>query len=233
MRYIGPVKRACIVGSSDGIGLATARVLLGNGWEVIGVSRSESPIVHECYAHFRSDVTTLEYRELLGGLSRQPFDAVIYCVGIGEPLSLDELGRELKVFEVNLLAAVSTATIVLPAMVGRGGGHLIVLSSLADVLVSDEFPSYNASKAALSSYFDGLGAALRSTGVVVSHIRFGFVDTKMAKSALKPFMITREAAAEVIARTIRRRQRRVSFPLRMAWLVAVLRCVRGLKGLWA
>lgn len=225
------MKRACIVGSSDGIGLSTARALLDGGWEVTGVSRSESPIADQRYTHFRSDVASAEYRELLRGLASPPFDAVIYCVGIGERLALDDFARETRVFEVNLLAAVATAGIVLPAMLAAGRGHLIVLSSLADVLVSDEFPSYNASKAAVSSYFAGLSGALRATGVAVSQIRFGFVDTKMAKARIKPFMITREAAASVIIRTLRGGSRRVIFPRRMAWLVAVLRAVQGAKRL--
>lgn len=227
------MKTACIVGSSDGIGLATARALLQGGWQVIGVSRSESAIAHQCYTHFRSDVTTVEYRELLSGLSRQQLDVVIYCVGIGERLALGELEHETRVFEVNLLAAVASAAIVLPPMLARGSGHLIVLSSLADVLVSNEFPSYSASKAGLSSYFEGLGAALRSSGVIVSHIRFGFVATKMAKSRFKPFMITREAAADIVVRTLRSGRRRVSVPLRMVWLVAVLRCIQSLKRLFS
>ena len=231
MGYIGVVKRVCVVGSSDGIGLATARRLLGDGWQVSGVSRSESAIVHERYVHHRCDVATEQYRELLRGLGPQPFAAVIYCVGIGERWSLDALAREVQVFEVNLLAAVATAAIVLPPMVAAGHGHLIVLSSLADVLVSDEYPSYNASKAALSSYFEGLASALCTTGVAVSHIRFGFVDTKMARARSKPFMITREAAANVVARTLRTRKRRVSFPLPMAVLVGALRWLGGLRRL--
>jgi|SRR6188768_518932 len=231
MRYIGPVKRACIVGSSEGIGLATARVLLADGWAVNGVSRGESPIVHEHYAHFRSDVASEEYRAWLTGLSRAPFDAVIYCAGIGERLALDALERETRVFEVNLLAAIATARIVLPAMLAAGRGHLIVLSSLADGLVSSEYPSYNASKAALSSFFLGLGPALRSTGVAVSVIRFGFVATKMAKARFRPFMLTPEAAASVVARTLRGGSRRVSVPLGMVLLVAALRCVQRLKRL--
>ena len=225
-------KRACIVGSSDGIGLSTARVLLAEGWHVTGVARSQGSIVEQHYVHLQCDVATDEYRELLRDLARQPFDAVIYCVGIGERLALDDLERETRIFEVNLLAAVSTAAIVLPSMLAAGCGHLVVLSSLADGLVSAEYPSYNASKAGMSSYFAGLAAALRSTGVSVSQIRFGFVDTKMAKSSVKPFMITREAAAKVVVRTLRSGSRRVSYPLRMAWLVAVMRCVQGLRRWW-
>jgi len=233
MRYSRMVKRACIVGCSDGVGLATARLLLSEGWTVSGISRSDSPLQHAHYQHFRTEVTTHEYRRLLGELSREPFDAVIYCVGIGERLSLAELAREIQVFEVNLIAAVATASIVLPSMSAVGRGHLVVLSSLADGLVSSEFPSYNASKAALSSYFSGLSQALAPTGIFVSHIRFGFVDTKLAKARFKPFMITRETAAKVIVRTLGGASRRVSFPLRMAWLVAVLRCLQGLKRLWS
>ena len=189
--------------------------------------------MHPHYVHHRSDVATSAYRELLQNLSLEPFDAVIYCAGIGERLSLADLASQARVFEVNLLAAVATAAIVLPPMLAAKRGHLLVLSSLADNLVSDEFPSYNASKAAVSSYFAGLGAALRSSGVAVSHVRFGFVDTKMAKSRFKPFMITREAAARVIARTLRGGSRRVGFPIRMVLLVAALRFVQSLKRLFS
>lgn|SRR6185369_4964912 len=226
MRYIEPVQRACIVGSSDGIGLATARRLLADGWAVTGVSRSASAVDHPQYAHCQCDVTSADYRERLRGLAQSPFDAVVYCVGVGERLSLDELSRELHVFEVNLMAALTTAAIMLPPMLAARRGHLVVLSSLADELVSSEYPSYNASKAALSCYFSGLGAALRETGVAVSHVRFGFVDTKLAKSRFRPFMVTREVAADVVVRTLRGGSRRVSFPLRMAWLVALLRVVQ-------
>ena len=227
MRYTEFVKRACVVGSSDGIGLATSARLLAEGWSVIGVSRSPSAMQHPHYTHFCCDVTTPEYRALLQRLSRQAFDAIIYCVGTGERLSLDALAREVHVFEVNLMAALTTTEIMLPPMLSARQGHLVVLSSLADVLVSHEYPSYNASKAALSSYFSGLASALRNTGVAVSHIRFGFVDTKLAKSRFRPFMVTREVAAGVVVGTLRRGSRRISFPLRMAWLVAVLRVVQS------
>ena len=233
MSYTRTMQRACIVGSSDGIGLATVRVLLAAGWQVTGVSRSASQIDHPHHAHFQSDVATREYRDLLQGLAREPFDAVIYCVGIGERLALADLARETRIFEVNLVAAVASAAIVLPSMLAAGRGHLIVLSSLADGLVSAEYPSYNASKAGISSYFAGLASALGSTGVSVSQIRFGFVDTKLAKSSVKPFMITREAAAKVVVRTLRGGSRRVSYPRRMAFLVTVLRCLQAVRRLWS
>jgi short-subunit dehydrogenase len=140
-------------------------------------------------------------------------------------LSWSDLAAEARVFEVNLMAAVATAEIVLPAMLAASEGHLIVLSSLADELISSESPSYNASKAGMTSYFEGLARALRkrSSPVAVTNVRFGFVDTKMAKSPVKPFMIRADAAADVIVRAMRTRPVRVTHPLRMAVLVRLLR----------
>ncbi len=90
------MKRACVIGCSDGIGLATVRTLLEQGWAATGVSRSVSAIVHERYAHFRMDVATEEYRELLRGWSREPFDAVSYCVGITPEAAASVITRTLR-----------------------------------------------------------------------------------------------------------------------------------------
>jgi short-subunit dehydrogenase len=207
--------------------------LLAEGWDVVGVSRGASGLSHPHYTHFICDVTSDDYRRLLREQSAELFQAVIYSVGIGEPITLDDLSRDLRVLDVNLMAAVSTAAILLPGMITARQGSLIVLSSLADVLVSSEYPSYNASKAALSSYFDGLGTALQSSGVTVAYIRFGFVDTKMAKSRTRPLMVSRQIAAGVVMRALRKRQRRVSFPVRMALLVNVLRFFQSVKRLFA
>ena len=43
---------------------------------------------------------------------------------------------------------------------------------------------------------DGIGLALRPHGVAVTNLRLGFVDTKMAKSPVKPFQISADAAAQ-------------------------------------
>jgi NAD(P)-dependent dehydrogenase (short-subunit alcohol dehydrogenase family) len=49
--------RAMLVGNSDGIGLASTRRLLAAGWDVIGVSKSESPITSTAYHHRVADVS--------------------------------------------------------------------------------------------------------------------------------------------------------------------------------
>jgi NAD(P)-dependent dehydrogenase (short-subunit alcohol dehydrogenase family) len=223
------MQRAVIIGNSDGIGLALTRRLLDLGWSVHGMSRSVSPVDHEAYSHTVVDVTDGAFSDRLSECIQSVPDLCVYCVGIGEPLNLDDLPQERTVFEVNLMAAVNVVETVLPALLERSAGHIIVLSSLADVLVSPEAPSYSASKAGLSSYLEGLALAVRDRGVAITNIRFGFVDTKMAKGERFPFMMTADRAAGHITRCIEKRPIRYSRPRIMALLVCIVRWLSRLK----
>jgi NAD(P)-dependent dehydrogenase (short-subunit alcohol dehydrogenase family) len=225
--------RALIIGNSDGIGLALTRRLLADGWTVAGVSRRPSPLGDAPgYQHAVADVASGEYRRALQALlaSQGTVDVCVYCAGIGELLDASNLAGEAQVFRVNLLGAVETAAMVLPPMIAAGRGHFVGLSSIGDG-VSSEAPSYSGSKAGLSSYLEGLALALRPRGVRVTNLRFGFVDTKMAKSRLRPFMISSERAAAIIARCMRRKPARFSYPRRMAALGQLLRWLTRFR-LW-
>ena len=189
--------RALLVGNSDGIGLAATRRLLEGGWNIIGVSRSDSPIKNTAYHHRVIDVGDNNYLELIDGLLRKgSLDLCIYFVGIGELLDPTNMSDEPRIIDVNLTGMVRTAAAVIPQMVNRGQGHFIGVSSLADELLSAEAPSYHASKAGFSSYLGGLALALKPKGVHVTNVRFGFVDTKMAKGDVKPFMMNVEKAVD-------------------------------------
>jgi NAD(P)-dependent dehydrogenase (short-subunit alcohol dehydrogenase family) len=189
------------------------------------VSRRASPLEGASgYTHAVADVAAPDYplalRELLS--SGGPFDVCVYCAGVGELWDERNLADDARVFRVNLVGAVETATVVLPPMMAAGRGHFVGLSSIGDG-VSSAAPSYAASKAGLSSYLEGLALALRPRGVRVTNLRFGFVDTKMAKARTRPFMITAERAAAVVSRCLRRRPARYSYPKPMAVLAWVLR----------
>jgi len=62
------------------------------------------------------------------------------------------------------------------------------------------------SKAGFSSYLGSLALALKLKGVHVTNVRFGFVDTKMAKSNPKPFVMRVEKAADHLETCIRKKQ---------------------------
>ena len=222
-----PPRRILIVGCSDGIGLGTARKLVADGWQVVGLSRSGSPLEHPAYHHEVLDVARPGYRERLAEIARArgPFDACLYCAGIGADCDLANLDHDLRVFQVNLMAAVETAAELLPAMVHARRGHFVVLSSQADALIAPSNPSYAASKAALSSYFEAVALAAWPSGVRVTNIRFGFVDTKMARAPVRPFLRSVDWAVKVVRRALDRGAIRVTRPRRLVPLVGLLRWI--------
>ncbi|MGC5030305.1 SDR family NAD(P)-dependent oxidoreductase [Micromonospora sp. DT229] len=218
------VRRAVLVGNSDGIGLAFTRRLLADGWRVAGLSRRDNVINVPTYTHHTVDVTAPDYPEVLakaidelGGV-----DLCVFAAGVGEPIDLADLPAQTHTFEVNLMGAVRTVATVVPRMIDAGEGHFLGISSLADRMVSSGSPGYAGSKAGLSSYLLGLSRPLRDRGVSVTTVRFGFVDTKMAKGPVRPLMISVDRAVEILVRCVRTRPVLVSRPRRMALLTSAL-----------
>lgn len=218
------MKRALIVGNSDGIGLAVTRALLHQGYAVAGVSRRAAPIDHPHYVHHVQDVAEPTYRDLLVDILARQADlsVCIYCAGIGDRLDLGNLTFETKVFQVNLMAAVVTTELVVGQMIRNDAGHFIGLSSIADVLTSATGPSYSASKAGVSRYWEGLALALKGRNVKLTNVRFGFIDTKMAKSGSKPFLMTVEQACGIVLHALARPRIRVTRPRVMGMLARIM-----------
>ncbi len=225
---------ALVIGNSDGIGLALTRQLLDRGFEVTGISKSPSPVSHDGYRHIVLDVTSMDYEARLdAALPPGRIAVCVYCAGIGEPFSMDLLRQDVATLQVNLVGLARTVERILPRMAADGPSVIAGLSSLADVLPARDGPAYAASKAGMTCYLEGLAGAVRGTGVSVVNVRLGFVDTKMAKAAWKPLMISADKAAERILRALLRERpaRRVNIPRRAAALAAMLAPVARLAGL--
>jgi short-subunit dehydrogenase len=207
-------RRTLLIGNSDGIGLATTRELLKRGYEVVGISRSESPVEAEDYRHHVAKVQDSGFADLLNSILEGwgSVDLCVYFAGIGEPLDPYSMRDEEEIFEVNLMGMVKTASRVIPAMVKRGEGHFVGLSSVADEMLSPEAPSYHASKAGFSNYLESLALALRPSGIYVTNVRFGFVDTKMAKGDHRPFMMSVDRAVEHMLKCIDKKPARYTAP---------------------
>ncbi|MEJ2627515.1 MAG: SDR family NAD(P)-dependent oxidoreductase [bacterium] len=223
--------KALLIGNSDGIGLATTRRLLLTGWKIMGVSRSKSPLSNKTYIHRIADVSKCHYSELIKELThKDPFDLCIYFAGIGKLFDFTNMDHEPKVIEVNLTGMVRTAAAVIPPMVTKGQGHFIGISSVADELLSAQAPSYHASKAGFSHYLESLALALKNTGVQVTNVRFGFVDTKMAKGEVKPFIISIEKAVDHLMKCIKKKPVRYTAPGIIVPLVKFRKVLIKLRG---
>jgi len=207
-------KTALIIGNSDGIGLALTQELLRQGWKVFGVSRSRSPIKNVSYIHTICKVQDTSFLNRLSTILKKSDSLYlcVYCAGIGAWLNLEDMSEETTVVEVNFLGMVRTASIVIPQMIRQRRGHFIGLSSVADLMLSPESPSYHGSKAGFSNYLESLGLAVKSQNVHVTNIAFGFVNTKMAKGEVKPMMMSVDKAVQHILRCMDKKPIRYTAP---------------------
>jgi short-subunit dehydrogenase len=223
-----------IIGNSDGIGAAVTKALIDRGDRVVGVSKSESPLRGRGLRHEVHDVVAPGYPELLARLVQEEraFDACIYCAGVGSAMTLPDLSHEAYVFEVNLTAMIRTMAVLVPHWIERRNGHFIGLSSLADGFYNVDAPSYSASKAGFSNYLLAMALKLRSSGIAVTNVRFGFVDTKMAQARWKPMMMTPAVAADHVLRCLERRPVQLSVPKLMAAVVWGVARIQSLR-VWA
>ncbi len=101
---------------------------------------------------------------------------------------------------------------------------------MADELLSAEAPSYHASKAGFSNYLGGLALALKPKGVYVTNVRFGFVDTKMAKGDVKPFMMSVDKAVDHLEACMKKKPARYTAPKIMIPLLKFRKLMMRLGG---
>jgi short-subunit dehydrogenase len=208
------LKSALIIGNSDGIGLGLTKRLLDLGWKVKGISRSDSQIEHKNHDHIICKVEASDYIDRLKSAVKntKKIDLCVYCVGVGELLDFSNMQKEAQIIDVNLLALVHSMSVVIPAMLKNSSGQFIGLSSVADAMISAEAPSYHASKAGFSNYLEGMALALKPEGIFITNIRFGFVDTKMAKGDVRPFMMSVERTTDHILKCMDKKPVRYTAP---------------------
>jgi short-subunit dehydrogenase len=128
--------------------------------------------------------------------------------------------------DVNVVGVAHTIEALLPGMLARRRGHIVGISSVAGYRGLPWTASYSASKAALSTYLEGLRPALRGRGITVTTVCPGFVRTAMTSGTpfRKPVpMMEPEAAARYLVRAIRRKPRDYAFPWSTAVGMAFLR----------
>ena len=124
-----------------------------------------------------------------------PVETLIAGAGVGEPTTFDpvNVADVEAMVRVNVLGVVYAVAAVLPDMLERKSGRVAAISSLAGFVGLPGESGYCALKAYINTYFDGLRVQLRRTGVSVTTVCPGFVDTPMsAKDPYpKPWMMRR------------------------------------------
>lgn len=152
-----------------------------------------------------------------------PIDVLIANAGIGPTRdAADFSAQEVSdVINVNVLGASNSVAAVVPEMVARGSGQLVVISSLAAYRGLPRSAAYCASKAAVSAFFESLRLDLEPRGIAVTIIHPGFIKTALTadRAAKLPYLLELDDAVGKMARAIEKRRKRYSFPWQLATIV--------------
>ncbi len=169
-----------LTGASGGVGHALARALHGHGGQLLLTGRrveALTPLADELGALAIS--ADLASRAEVERLANDAADVDILVANAALPASGDllELSQAQidTMLEVNLRAPIALTRALAPAMVERGRGHIVLISSLSGKAAAPAASIYSAAKFGLRGFAHGARADLRGAGVGVSVIMPGFV----------------------------------------------------------
>ncbi len=146
-----------------------------------------------------------------------PIDLALLGAGMYVPfdirnIDLDGFHRSMA---LNVDGVINAVAAVLPAMLARGNGHLAIMGSLFGYAGWPGNGSYGASKAAVINLAESLKLELEGTGVDVTIINPGFVDTPLNASydaKKKLYVMSKERCARKILEKLGGRPYEIAFP---------------------
>ena len=217
-----------------------ARTLARRGARV-GLIARRGPALEELAAEIRGEggvaavavadvADSLRMREAVAQLAEAigPIDLMVANAGIGVPTTLEPVNIEVveETIRVNVLGVIYAIDAVLPAMLARGSGQIVGISSLAAYKGMPGESAYCASKAAVNSYLEALRVQVRGRGIAVSTICPGFIRTPMTSTmTFMPFALSADEAAARIVAALARRVKVYNFPWQtasMMWFARLL-----------
>jgi short-subunit dehydrogenase len=113
-------------------------------------------------------------------------DILINNAGLSHWSKIKDMTMEVlqRIINVNFLGSAALTKAVLPSMLERKQGNIVVISSILGKIVTAKQAAYNASKHALHGFFDTLRAEYGKEGIRVLLVCPGFVNTNVAKNSL-------------------------------------------------
>lgn len=212
-------KSILITGASSGIGRALAFEFSRRGY-ALGLCARRLELLESLrdelgretqVAIAKLDVADLErvpevlhkQADELGGVQ-----IVIANAGVGERSYPGEgtFHLDSKVIEINVLGAMATIDAGTEILKKEGGGQIVGISSVAGFRGLSTTPAYSASKAALSTYMEGIRNNLKQHKIAVTVLNPGFIDTPInTHRKSRPFLISAEKGASLMADMIEKK----------------------------
>ncbi len=230
------MKKAIILGASSGIGRDLAKTLARNGYTVGLMARRlemlnamQSEIPSKTYVGYLDIVNidqaiknVSEMIEKMGGL-----DLMVINSGIGFLNPELEWEKEKQTLDVNVYGFTALADFSFRYFSTQKRGHLVGISSIGALRGNSQAPAYNASKAYMSNYLEGLQikSFKEAQNITVTDIKPGYVDTDMAKGEGKFWVATPHDAAEQIFSAIENKKKHAYITHRwrfIGWLLKIM-----------
>ena len=210
------VRTALVTGASSGIGAATVRALAGAGYRTVAAARRlercrelATEVGGEAMA---LDVTDPASVEALAEALPE-VDVVVHSAGgaLGlEPVAEADEAKWLEMFETNVLGVERVTKALLPALERGGGGHIVVIGSVAGVEVYPGGAGYTAAKHAVNALTRTLRLELLGKPIRVTEVAPGLVETEFSlvrfegdeERATKVYEGIKPLSAEDVAETV-------------------------------
>lgn len=227
-------KTVWLIGASSGIGQATAHALHEAGARVVVSARSGAALEAFVAAHPGAQALVLDASDAAAVqaaaqslLAQGPLDLMMYCAGYYREQRATgfDLADMLRHQQVNYVGALYVLDAVLPAMLQRGSGHLSLVGSVAGYRGLPQSLAYGPTKAALINLAETLYLDLQASGVGVSLVNPGFVETPLTagnRFSMPALISPAQAATEILAGWARG-EFEIHFPKRFTLWMKTLR----------
>lgn len=188
-------KTALITGGNSGIGLATARLFIAEGAQVVITGRDKATLdaaskeLGKNLLAFQADVLDASARELVFTTIKQQFghlDIAFANAGIGESSSIADTSEELfnRVLQINLTGAFLTIKSALPLM--QRGASIVVNGSIAELVGFPGAGHYAASKAGMHAMVRSMATELSPLGIRMNVVAPGPIKTAIGQRSSRP-----------------------------------------------
>lgn len=220
-------KRYWLVGASEGLGRAVAHKLSRRGAQLVLSARSADKL-EELAAEVpgKAEVVTVdisdsasvqEAAEKVGEI-----DGLVFLAGVYWPLGAKEWDTDKieMMLDVNFVGCARVLGRVVPKMIERDAGHIVITGSLSAFRGLPGAIGYAPSKAGCATLAESLQCDLRGTGVEVQLINPGFIRTRLTdkNDFTMPQIMEPEDAADIFVTHMASGGFARSFPAPFAWV---------------
>ncbi len=227
------MKKAIIIGSSTGIGYALAYELCQQGWEV-GVTSRDAVALKKFSDEWGAKIFTSildlhdprvsmdAVNELIQKMNG--VDLFIFNAGILPMNPNFQFEPEIEGVRVNVIGFQAMCQLACHFFEKQGHGHFVGISSIAALRGTCRAPSYNASKAFMSIYMEGLRQRYWGTKIQITDIRPGLIATPMTAQFKSRFMaVSAKQAAWDILQAVTKSKKVAYVPARWWWVAQIFK----------